>query len=355
GSINNKGKIYVYSGAPPHNLLWSKKGFIAGNNLPPSLYNQYPEKYVEFGKGISSIPDTNGDGFEDILVEDPSYSPGGGILPGNHSHPPDSSGRVNLYSGIDGRLLWFGVGPNETHAYATDSSGIPDLNGDGFGDFVISGFGADNHRGKIYVYSGAPPHNLLWSKTGESVGDRFGYSVDGISDLDGDGFGDIVVNAANFNSIRGKVYVYSGNTGVLLWSYLGDTGVSSDGTVSGVHDLDGDGYSDIVVGEPYFSTLSNNWVGRIQVLSGNTGTLLWSENGLSYPENFGRFLSSVIGSNGRGKMIISSPQYIHNGMSLAGRVKVYSGDAAGGNLRWTYEGTHDGELFGRSVSGAPRY
>ncbi|MGH7150694.1 MAG: integrin alpha, partial [Planctomycetota bacterium] len=67
----------------------------------------------------------------------------------------------------------------------------------------------------------SPAQTLVWSQDGEAQDDRFGISVSGGADLDGDGFDDVVVGSWRHDGPggvdAGKAYAYSGQTLAQLW------------------------------------------------------------------------------------------------------------------------------------------
>lgn len=52
---------------------------------------------------------------------------------------------------------------------------------------------------------------------GENAGDTFGWVSENTGDIDKDGVNDLIVSAIGFGSNHGRVYVYSGATGDLLF------------------------------------------------------------------------------------------------------------------------------------------
>ncbi|MEC8423569.1 MAG: integrin alpha, partial [Myxococcota bacterium] len=82
--------------------------------------------------------------------------------------------------------------------------------------------------------------------------DRFGASVSAPRDLDGDGGADILVGAPGADT----AYVFYGpHTGVRSATaadrtLAGDAGSAAGASVLGPGDLDGDGYGDLLVGAP---------------------------------------------------------------------------------------------------------
>ncbi|MGR3296522.1 MAG: FlgD immunoglobulin-like domain containing protein [Candidatus Bathyanammoxibius sp.] len=104
--------------------------------------------------------------------------------------------------------------------------------------------------------------------TGEAMGDNFGYSVSGAGDVNNDGYADLIVGAF-FNDAgevnAGRAYVYSGQGGVLLYTFTGEAAEDVFGySVSGAGDVNNDGYDDLIVGA-YFNDAGGESAGRAYV------------------------------------------------------------------------------------------
>jgi hypothetical protein len=73
--------------------------------------------------------------------------------------------------------------------------------------------GARN-RGRAYLYRGGPSFDATADllPDGDATGDasRFGWSVAGAGDANGDGFGDLLVGAYGENGGNGRAYLFRG-------------------------------------------------------------------------------------------------------------------------------------------------
>ena len=81
-----------------------------------------------------------------------------------------------------------------------DVSSAGDLNSDGFDDFMISATGFDSNRGTVYIYNGntyIDPFSADLILYGQVVQDRFGSSISNAGDLNGDGYDDIIIGAVH--------------------------------------------------------------------------------------------------------------------------------------------------------------
>jgi hypothetical protein len=109
-----------------------------------------------------------------------------------------------------------GATPGDTFGGAAAAAG--DLNGDGFGDLIVGAYQCDARgldAGRAYVYFGgrtvdAKPDLYL---TGEAAGDLFGVSVASAGDVNGDGFPDLIVGAHENDAMganSGRAYIFYG-------------------------------------------------------------------------------------------------------------------------------------------------
>ncbi len=316
------GSAFVYSGAAD-TLLLRINGPAAGERL---------------GGSVGFVSDLNADGKSELLVGAPGAA--------------DSAGKVYLYSGATGTLLF----PPFTGGAPGDRLGgsvgifASDMNNDGKADFTAGAPGADpggrTDAGSAYVYSGADG-SPLFQKDGFAAGDRLGGSV-GITpkatDVDGDNRADFVIGAEGANGAAGAVYAYSGLNGNLLFQ---KTGAASGDRLGGsvgltqALDVDADGRADLAAGAPG----TNASAGAVFVYSGATGNLLFQKNGSASGDRLGGSvgIAADVDADGLGDLIAGAP----GATDSAGAVFVYSGGS--GSLLFQKNGSASGDRLGGSV------
>jgi hypothetical protein len=195
---------------------------------------------IQLGQSVSGIGDINGDGFDDVIAGEGSDSGDGTMFSG-----------AQVFSGVDGSILYTFNGDSATDRLGRSVSGAGDVNNDGTPDFIVGDDLNDdngNNSGRALVFSGLDG-SVLYTFYGDSVGARLGNSVSGAGDINGDGFDDLVVGALGVNADRGSLRVFSGADGSVLYSFSGNEPLENVGrTVSGLGDLNGDGFDDFLIG-----------------------------------------------------------------------------------------------------------
>ncbi len=325
------GMIHVYNGAT---------GAFVRTLISPNA-----ETSGRLGDSLRGLSDANADGKGDII---------GGARQDDVGVNVDA-GKAYLYSGLDGSLLWTFQSPNAQNGglFSDDVGWMPDVDGDGKPDILInapmdSPGGSPLGCGRVYLFSSAT--KLLLRQFASPLPQTNGNfnQFYGISDLDGDGRGDVIIGAPGEDRLGngtrvGRVYIFSGLSGARLYTL--DSPNPEAGGEFGEHDwsipdLNGDGKMDVIVGAPYESPDGLSQAGRAYVYSCNgptSGTLLLTLKS-PYEQAGGWFGFHVMGipdfdGDGKGDLVIgaplesdgSSPQY-------AGRVYIFSG-ATGKVLR----------------------
>lgn len=300
-----------------------------------------------FGVSVSSAGDVNGDGYTDIIAG----------APFNDASATDG-GRAYVYFGgsafntvpdviLNGTVAsgWFGV--------SVASAG--DVNGDGFDDVIAGAMGFSSFTGRAFIYFGGASMNNVAdvTLTGEAVGDEFGRSVSGSGDVNGDGYSDVVVGAQGNNSVTGEAYVFFGGPSMnsiadVTIAGLG-TGHSFGYSVSLSGDMNGDGYDDVIVGAPSAFSVGRTYLYYGGASMNNTTDLIFTGSGTN--SNFGSSVcyAGDINKDGYADVIIGSPGFSSN----TGRAYIYFGGSTPDAVsELTISGEATGHFLGYSVSGA---
>jgi hypothetical protein len=157
-----------------------------------------------------------------------------------------------------------------------------DVNGDGYSDVIVGAYSYDNGQldeGRAFVYHGSVEGLSMaaaWTAESDQIDVEFGNSVASAGDVNGDGFSDVIVGAHFYNngqSNEGWAYAYPGSAAGLsttaAWTAESDQGGARFGwSVAAAGDVNGDGFSDVIVGaHEYDNGLID--VGRAFVYYGN--------------------------------------------------------------------------------------
>ena len=344
----------------------------------------------QFGWIARVIGDVDNDGINDFVTSAPTKSING-----------DSAGRIYVYSGRTGSLLWSVDGsPGDELGSGIESAG--DVNRDGVPDVIGSAPAID----AVYVYSGRDGKVLL-TLHGEAKGDRFGEHVSSAGDFVGDGQADILVGAPGNNAAgkgAGRAYLYSGKDGRLLLTLTGaSAGDAFGSTVAGysdgknrflvvgapaagpgrrgrvyvyrdlsthpafvidadptgvalgymfvsiLGDVDGDGVPDIFASD-WSDKSKGPSTGKIYAYSGRTGRRLFTLSGETAGEGFGttHSVAGDVNGDGRADLIVGSWQY---GVTAQSGGRAYLFDGRTHKLLRTYTSRIPGETFGFDAVG----
>jgi len=338
GDVNGDGYDDVIVGAPGYDAGDTNEGAaflfhggpsIGGTPLNADTQLEGDQASANFGSQVASAGDVNGDGYDDVIVTAFAYDNGLGsqgsafvflggpsgiadagaasadtVLEADSLSSAASAGDVNGdgYADVvvgasfyangessEGGAFIFHGGPGGVANATQDTAdtvlqsdqadarmGISvasagDVNGDGYADVVVGAWrytAGEANEGAAFIYEGGPggipDGNALDADTrleGDFANSDFGDSVGSAGDLNGDGFSDVVIGAPDFGStVQGRVFVYLGaSTGILDggsgdadFEISGAGGAGQNGTTAG--DVNGDGYADLVYGEPSLDT-----------------------------------------------------------------------------------------------------
>lgn len=344
------------------------------------------------GTSVSSAGDVNNDGFDDLIIG----TSGAGlayVVFGNADHSTvdlDNLGSAGfVINGLD-----------SDSSFGTSVSSAGDVNGDGFDDLIIGVPNAENNgqslAGQTYVVFGKADNrnvdvgnlgNAGFAINGANSFDRSGISVSGAGDVNGDGLDDVAIGAPfagnGDNFYAGATYVVFGkedNSTVELGNLQAsgfvingsEPGDNSGASLSGVGDMNGDGFDDVIIGAPN-AFASNEFydagsAGAAYVVFGkedNSSVELSNLDsggfvirGAEFGDNLGTSVSGAGDVNGDGinDAIAGSP----GANNLAGSAYVIFGKANNteinvgslGSAGFAIAGANAGDNLGSAVSGA---
>jgi len=347
-----------------------------GTPLNADWSAQIDQDDAGFGTAVSTAGDVNGDGYADVIIGAPGYA--------------------NLDAGEGGAFLYLGstTGPSAAFdwkaesnqggaALGTSAFTSGDIDGNGYCDVVMgapSYDGSTGDEGAAFGWFGGEndlgndgtPANADWKVYGVQGGEALGCSVASAGDANGDGWADVIVGADGYDGVAGgaagRARLFLGGPGTLQssvgwsWATLGGASVACAG------DVNGDGYADLLVGDPAWDQ-NDPWfcpsppcesAGRLLLFYGSPSGLAGTPDavieGIEDMEMLGSPVVAGIGDvNGDGYDDFAASAYNDGTVSgfEDGRVFVYYGSASGPSSTqdWTARGTQAVCGFGDTLSG----
>ena len=245
--MEKEGAVFVYYGGP---------NGISSENSTTLRSNQ---REPQFGVSVASAGNVNGDEYDDVIVGAVDYG-----------MDATKRGAALVYlgsqAGLNTTVSTLLYGDNTRSGFGFSVSGAGDVNNDTFDDVIV---GAFIGGGAAFVYQGGEDGVNPSASTSIRLNDIesgmeavFGSSVSGAGDVNGDDYDDVIVGAAlyeNGESREGAALIYLGSdTGVRPTTNTiieGNVEHARFGfSVSGAGDVDGDGFSDVIVGVSYDGT-----------------------------------------------------------------------------------------------------
>ncbi|KAA3608619.1 MAG: hypothetical protein DWQ01_10970 [Planctomycetota bacterium] len=244
------------------------------------------------------------------------------------------------------------LGSSAGDEFGASVSRAGDVNGDGVEDFIVGAARNDRNgvdAGNARVYCGFSGR-ILMNLFGGMPGDEFGWSVSHAGDVNGDGYGDVIVGALQRNTGNGYATVFSGEDGKPMMTFVGSFPADHAAVVGAAGDVNGDGYDDLLVGA-YLSDSGGVDSGELRIYSGVDGAQLLHIVGDAAGDQFGRSVAGIgdVDGDGHGDFVVGADR--NSGQApLAGLARVYSGRT--GTPLFTFEGQASGDRFGGSVGAA---
>ena len=170
-----------------------------------------------------------------------------------------------------------------------------DVNSDGFADVIVGApwYGNGQAReGAAFVYHGSvaglstarsapagPTPKPDWRVESDQEGASLGWSVATGGDVNADGYDEVIVGADYFakgQTDEGAAFVYPGSAAGLgpaaAWTGESDQEYSYFGrSVATAGDVNRDGYSELVIGAPWYDSAGNEESGAAFVYPGGAG------------------------------------------------------------------------------------
>jgi hypothetical protein len=327
--VTDGGKIFVYYGS------------ASGLSTTADWTAESDQVQSYFGWEVSTAGDVNNDGYDDIIV--------GAI--GYDSMAVADVGAAYVYYGSatglgpNGTLTnadWSAVGTQANEGFGNTVDTARDVNGDGYSDVIVGApfySSTEAQEGSAFVYHGSASGlstTANWTAESNQAGAQFGTSVRSAGDVNGDGYSDVIIGAWNYNATRGGAFVYHGSaTGLgpsgtpanADWSAIGGVNYALGTAVSTAGDVNGDGYSDVIVGAPGDGDTLTGWAYVYYgSASGLSTTADWTQAGVNTGDNYGFAVSTAGDVNGDGfSDVIIGANYYDNGQTDEGAAYLYYG------------------------------
>ncbi len=366
GDVNGDGYSDVIIGEPGFKVANVSRGRALVFLGSPSGLSASPHwtavgSSSDLGRSVSTAGDVNGDGYSDVMVST-AYGPidSATILGGAYLYLGSSSG-------LSSTPVWQTNGTKYFENFGNSVCTAGDINADGYSDVIIGApqysVTSSSNEGAVYAFYGSASglsDSANWFMTGQQPGYKFGFAVYTAGDVNGDGYSDIIVGSPD----SGKADVFHGSSSGLSnasnWSYTGAAGSGFGYSVSSAGDFNGDGYSDVVVGAPGDTGMAFAFTGSPSGLSVNS---VWSviSDGATNSLGFNVRIAGDVNGDGYSDLMIcgySPKAFVYHGSPSgfpSNNNWTYSG--GGGSFGWTVAGAGDvnGDGYSDVVIGAPDY
>ncbi|UCE06400.1 MAG: FG-GAP repeat protein [bacterium] len=260
---------------------------------------------------IASAGDVNCDGYSDIIVA--------GVL----------ADRAYVYLGgarMDNVVDVTFTGITASWPWLATVAGAGDVNGDGFDDVIVGAMLAAEAYGQAYIYLGGTSMDNVADVTlaGTVANELFGGSVSSAGDMNGDGYDDVIVGTyQQYFYPKGSAYLFLGGVSmdsVADVKFIAPSEIPFFGTPSVLGgDVNGDGYSDVIVSGWYYGPVKVYFGGNIidDVADGNL-----AEFQTDFRKDYSVAGAGDMNGDGYTEIILGEPNDDTNG-EAAGKAHLY--------------------------------
>jgi len=321
-----------------------------------AVYELYPD--AEEGTILSA--DINGDGFDDVIMAQPTAS----------SNGLTANGRVATVfgsaTGLDIGNAHVIAGVQNAESFGSDIA-VGDFKANGNSQLVVGSSGFDNtsrvgelNHGRIAMYEWSAEsqtgYDLIWNASAGHE-EMLGASLSVIDSMYGNSHSDLVALQSNWTNgaeSNGRLSVFAGTQSGFVWE--SNITESTDGpyfgrSMSSGGDLNGDGYGDFVVSNTG-SESSPTGYSAIEVFYGSASGFSSTPNKeiqvLSQGRMFGTVVEIIddINNDGMDELILQELAPL-GGAILSGKVHLFNGapmENFTSTANWTSEGSMNQRL-----------
>jgi hypothetical protein len=350
---NNEGAAFVYHGSAT-GISTTASAIVEGNQIGASM-----------GRSVAGAGDVNGDGYSDVIVG--AY---------NYDNPIDGEGSAFVYHGSAAGISTIANAVTKSNqqgarmGYSVASAG--DVNGDGYSDVIVGATGYDNgenQEGAVFIYHGSATGISTTSVTlieGNQASAAMGISVGSAGDVNGDGYSDVIVGAYQYDNgetNEGAAFLYHGSaTGITITAAAmlecNQVNAQMGQSVASAGDVNGDGYSDVIVGAWQYDNGETDEGAAFTYHGSATGinstaTAMIESNQADASMGYSVAGAGDVNGDGYSDIIIGASGY-DNGETDEGAAFIYHGSATGISTTAAaiLESNQSSAQMGRSVAGA---
>jgi hypothetical protein len=304
---------------------------------------------------VKGIGDVNGDGYHDFMITTADKT-------------------VRLYFGspnfnLTPSVIFHYPGKDSLFDFGRCAS-IGDVNGDGYNDFIIKGIFYDwgGEKGKVFLYYGGskidtiPKYEFyeLWYE------DWFGYDVEGVGDINKDGYDDFMISSLyNWSNAKGRAYLFFGGDTISFENCITFVDTTAIGkpmdsffgrSISNIGDINEDGFDDIAISAGLSIEPEKVYIYYGGTTMDNIPDIVITPNDLD--DGFGRIIKKAgdLNKDGVIDFCIASGEniYLYIGRDSLRIVNVFAlGFGGGVNIETHCDINHDG--YGDFIIGNTNY